>query len=320
MSRHLIVGAGGVGRFTAAALLDLDPAHEVVLASRSGQGPDVPGTTRLALDASDRAAVVAAADGFDVVYNCLNPPYHRWEQEWPPMAEALLAAAEGRTLVTMNNLYVFDEKIRTMSEDTPMRPNGHKGEIRKAMTEKAMAAHAAGRLRYAEARASDFFGPGTTAKSSYLTASILPRARKGKRIFMITGDVDAPHTWSYVPDVGRTLATLGTDAKAAGRIWHVPSNPARSPREVGADIADLAGVKHPAASTVPWPLLRVASLAVPFLRELAETRHQFLYPYHLDSAVTQRELGLRPTPWRDALTGAMRAVDPEGQTTPSTTA
>lgn len=310
MSRHLILGAGAVGRHTAAALLDLDPRSEVVLASRSGRGDTVPGVTRLAVDASDARALTAAADGYDVVYNCINPPsYDRWEQEWPPMAEAVLAAATGRTLVTMGNLYVFDEQIRTMSEDTPMRPNGHKGRLRQQMTEKALAAHAAGTLRYAEARASDFFGPGTTTKTSYLTAAILPRARRGKRVIMPVGDVDAPHTWSYVPDVGRTLATLGTNPDAAGHIWHVPSNPARSPRQVAADVADLVGVRHPKASAVPWPVVRAAGVVVPFARELAETRHQFELRYLLDSEKTQRALGLRPTPWADALRAALAAAD-----------
>lgn len=310
MSRHLIVGAGAVGRHTAAALLELDPTHHVVLASRSGRGETVPGASRLAVDASDARALTAAADGFDVVYNCINPPsYDRWEQEWPPMAEAVLAAATGRTLVTMGNLYVFDEQIRTMGEDTPMRPNGHKGRLRQQMTEKALAAHAAGTLRYAEARAADFFGPGTTARTSYLTATVLPRARRGKRIVMPVGDVDAPHTWSFVPDVGRTLATLGTHPAATGHIWHVPSNPARSPRQVGADVADLAGVKHPKASAVPWALLRPAGVVVPFVREVGETRHQFMRPYLLDSARTQRELGLRPTPWTDALQASLADLD-----------
>jgi nucleoside-diphosphate-sugar epimerase len=309
MSRHLIIGAGGVGRATASALLDLDPSHEVVLASRSGHGPELPGVRRLALDATDRAAVVAAADGFDVVYNAVNPAsYNEWEKQWPPMSEAILAAARGRTLVTMGNLYVFDAATRTMSEDTPMRPNGHKGELRKAMTDTAMAAHAAGDLRYAEARASDYFGPGTTTSTSYVTATILPRARRGKHVFMLTGDVDAPHTWTYVPDVGRTLATLGTREAALGHIWHVPSNPAKSAREVAADVARLSGAKTPGISTVPWPLLRVAGVAVPFLRELSETRHQFMQPYLLDSAATQRALDLHPTPWDDALRAALDAT------------
>ncbi|MHA3701874.1 NAD-dependent epimerase/dehydratase family protein [Jatrophihabitans sp. YIM 134969] len=309
MSRHLIVGAGGVGRATATALLDLDPSHEVVLASRSGTGPDLPGVRRLAVDATDSRAVTEAAEGFDVVYNALNPPsYNEWEQQWPPMAEAILAAAAGKTLVTMGNLYVFDEATRTMAEDTPMRPNGHKGELRRVMTEKAFAAHAAGTLRYTEARASDYFGPGTTTSTSYVTATILPRARRGKHVFMLTGDVDAPHTWTYVPDVGRTLATLGTDARAVGRVWHVPSNPAKSPREVAADVARLSGAKTPGITTVPWPLVRTAGIAVPFLRELGETRHQFTEPYLLESQTTQRELGLAPTPWDDALRAALAAT------------
>jgi nucleoside-diphosphate-sugar epimerase len=308
MTRHLVVGAGGTGRFTATALVDRDAGHEVVLASRSGAGPDVPGTTRLALDASDADALVAAARDFDVVYNCMNPPYHQWDELWPPLAEALLRAAEGRTLVTMANLYVFGPEVRTMREDTPMQPGGHKGRVRQAMTEKALAAHAAGRLRYAEARASDFFGPGTTGNTSYFTRAILPKARAGKRVWMPMGDVDAPHTWTFVPDVGRTLAALGTDERALGHVWHVPSNPPRSPRQAGADVADLCGAPHPAASTVPWPVMRAVGLGVPFVRELRETRHQFLLPYVLESEHTQRVLGLAPTPWHEALRRSLAAT------------
>ena len=77
------------------------------------------------------------------------------------MAEAVLAAATGRTLVTMDNLYVFDEHIRTMARGHPDATERPQGRAASAMTEKALAAHAAGTLRYAEARASDFFGPGT---------------------------------------------------------------------------------------------------------------------------------------------------------------
>ena len=45
----------------------------------------------------------------------------------------------------------------------------------------------------------------------------------------VLGDPDVPHSRTYVPDVGRTLAVLGTDERAWGRPWHVPSATAGEP-------------------------------------------------------------------------------------------
>jgi len=47
--------------------------------------------------------------GAATLYNCANPPYHRWLTDWPPLASALLAASE-RTealLATASNLYGY---------------------------------------------------------------------------------------------------------------------------------------------------------------------------------------------------------------------
>ena len=106
--KHLVVGAGPVGRATAEQLVLA--GHEVVLASRSGHGPDVPGVTRIAVDAADADAVAEAAIGARAIYNCVNPPaYDKWATMWPPIAAALLAAAErtGAVLVTAANLYAY---------------------------------------------------------------------------------------------------------------------------------------------------------------------------------------------------------------------
>jgi hypothetical protein len=36
------------------------------------------------------------AAGAVAIYNCANPAYHRWPSRWPPMAQALLTAADVR--------------------------------------------------------------------------------------------------------------------------------------------------------------------------------------------------------------------------------
>ena len=43
------------------------------------------------------------------MYQVLNPPYHRWEAEFPALQAGVLAAAEGAgaRLVSMENVYLY---------------------------------------------------------------------------------------------------------------------------------------------------------------------------------------------------------------------
>ena len=54
------------------------------------------------------------AEGAAVIYNCVNPPYHRWPADWPPIAASVLGAAErsGAVLVTLSNLYGYGPATR----------------------------------------------------------------------------------------------------------------------------------------------------------------------------------------------------------------
>lgn len=304
MALHTIVGAGAVGTATATALLD--EGHTVRMLTRSGSGPDRPRLEKIQADAGDADALTRAATGAAALYNCVNPPYHRWARDWPPMNAALITAAErtGAGLVTMGNLYSYGRVNAPMSEDTAERPNGVKGEVRRQMWADALAAHNAGRIRATEARASDFGGPGT-AKTSYISVLIVPRVRAGKTVRMLVGDVDAPHSWTFTHDVGRTLAKLGTDDRSWGRVWHVPTNDPCSARQVATEVAELMGMPVPKVVGTPRIVVRAGGLAVPFLRELRETRHQFDHPFVLDSHRTQQTFGLFPTPWTTILAASL---------------
>ena len=105
---HVVVGAGPVGRATAHELVAA--GHEVLLVSRSGAGPDLPGVRRAAADAADADRLVELAAGAVAIYNCVNPSdYTIWPTFWPPVAEAFLVAAErtGAVLVTASCLYGY---------------------------------------------------------------------------------------------------------------------------------------------------------------------------------------------------------------------
>jgi len=67
----------------------------VVLASKSGVGRELPGVKRVAVDATDRRALTALAEGAASLVNAVNPPtYTHWDRDWPPMAAAFLTAAQ----------------------------------------------------------------------------------------------------------------------------------------------------------------------------------------------------------------------------------
>jgi nucleoside-diphosphate-sugar epimerase len=310
MALHVIVGKGPVGTTTADLLTAR--GHRVRVLSRSG-GTSTDAVEHRRVDATDADALAAAADGAAALYNAVNPAYHRWATDWPPVATALLTAAErtGAVLVTMSNLYVYGAPTGPMSPGSPLAATDRKGRVRIAMWREALAAHEAGRVRMTEARAADFVGPQVPAEHSHLVRQ-LPALRRGRRAWVV-GDPDVLRSWAYLPDVAATLATLGTDERSLGRAWHVPSAPPRSQRQALADLAAaLSSPAHPArpvrVSRIPWSVLRGIGLVSPMMREIVDVRHQFDREYVIDASATTATFGLAPTPWDEVVAATAAAV------------
>ena len=303
MTHHLVVGAGPIGSATARRLAD--SGERVVLVSRSGKGPAYPGIELRGLDAADAEQLLDAAADATALYNCANPAYHRWPTDWPPIAAALLAAAErsGAVLATVSNLYGYGPVDGPLTEDLPLAATGRKGRVRARMYADALAAHEAGRVRMTEVRGSDYVGPGA---QSHLGERVVPRLLAGKGVSVL-GDPDQPHSWTYTDDVARMLVTAAGDERAWGRAWHVPSNPARTQREAIADLARVADMAMVPVRAMPGPLLRALGLANPAIRELAETRYQFEHPFVMVSQQAEQTFGLRPTPWDEVLATTLRS-------------
>ncbi|RZU73281.1 nucleoside-diphosphate-sugar epimerase [Micromonospora kangleipakensis] len=303
MALHVIVGAGPVG--TATARLLAERGDRVRVVTRRGTGPEHPAVERVAADAADADRLAALTGGADALYNCANPPYHRWPMDWPPLAAALLTAAErsGAVLATVGNLYGYGPVDGPMTEATPLASTGVKGRVRNRMWADALAAHRAGRARITEVRGSDYLGPGGTS----LPMLVLPRVLAGKRVFLPV-DWNAPHSWTYIDDVARTLIAAATDPRAWGRAWHVPSAPAVAMRELATRAAALAGAPAPKLTRMPYPVLWLGGLADPFARELRETAYQFDRPYLLDSGAATATLGVEPTPLDVSLAETVAAL------------
>ena len=296
MSKHVIVGAGPVG--TATARLLVDRGEEVVLVTRSGSGPEHAAVTRVAADASSSGRMSELAAGAVALYNCANPPYHRWPTDWPPIANSLLTAAErsGAVLVTVSNLYGYGPVTAPMTEDLPLAATGTKGRVRAQMWRDALAAHTAGRVRATEVRSADYVGRGS---ESHLGRAV-PKLLRGRGVSVMRS-ADTLHTWTAVDDVARLLVVVAGDERAWGRPWHTPSNPPRTQREALDDLARIAGLHPVKVSEYSPTLLRALGLFNPMMRELPEVAYQLEQPFVLDSTAAQKTFDLAPTDWETIL-------------------
>ncbi len=295
--RHVIIGAGPVGRATAALLAER--GSEVVVATRSGTDLALPGVTSIRVDATDLEALSAVAEGASVLYNCANPgDYTQWEATWPPLGAALLGAASrtGATYAITGNLYPYGPVDAPMSETLPDAATDHKGILRATLWADALAAHRAGTVRAVEVRGSDYMGPGVGGNGH--VSRLVPRARAGKRAWVLTNP-DTPHTFTDVQDVARLLVAAADDEQAHGRVWHVPSNPARSLRQALGDVLASGGLAAVPVSRIPAPVVALGAVFTPLLRELGELSYQWTRPYLLDDSASRAHFGLEPTPWAE---------------------
>ncbi|MGW1376054.1 NAD-dependent epimerase/dehydratase family protein [Streptomyces sp. NPDC002446] len=293
MSLHVVIGFGPAGAATARLLVE--KGHSVRVITTSGRSAE-PGIEHVALDATDRARLIEAVQGAAAIYSCAAPPYHRWASTWPSLASSVCAAAEatGAVLVMLGNLYGYGPVDGPMTEDLPLAATGTKGRVRAAVWEQARGLHEEGRIKAVEVRASDFFGPGVT-DGGHLAARVIPRLLRGKPVSAL-GDPDAPHSWTYLPDVAAALVEVAGEERAWGRAWHVPTEPALSTREMVDRLAAQSGTGPVAVRRLSPAVLGVVSLLSPLIRELKEIRYQFDRPFVVDARAYEAEFAVRATP------------------------
>ncbi len=302
---HVIVGAGAVGSSTATQLAKA--GEQVRLVTRSGSGPVHPNIERVAADAGDAAALTRLSKDAVAIYNCANPPYHTWPTDWPPMADAMLTAAEasGAPLAITGNLYVYGPVDRPMTEDMPLAAPTVKGRVRVKMWQDAVAAYRSGRISgVTEVRGSDYLSP----RYSVIEMA-MPGLRANKTVWL-PGPLDHPHTFTYTGDMAATLIALARDPRAWGQAWHVPSPAPMSMREVVAKVAEVGGFRLPRLRSYPKAAVRAAGLFDRRTREFVEMCYQWERPFVLDATLTEATFGLSATPVDEAIRASIPAAEP----------
>ena len=300
-AKHVVLGTGAIGRAVAEELLRR--GESVRMVNLSGKMDEVPaGVEVKAADLYDQAKVKEVTRGAKVVYQSAQPNYHEWVEKFPALQKSIIdgLTGSGAKLVIVENLYMYgDTHGAPLTEAMTYNAHTRKGKVRGEISNAAFEAHRAGKLRVTAARGSDFFGPWG-----------LPTAVMGERTFypllngkpaQLIGNIDVPHTHTYIPDFGKVLVILGERDEADGQAWHVPNdNPRITQREMVKLIAVEIGIE-PKMSAMGRTMMRIGGLFIPAAKEVVEMMYEFDQPFIVDSSKFEKTFSMQATPLREAI-------------------
>lgn len=295
MARHVVLGAGPVGRSVVESLVARGIEADVITRS----GTQVPGARAVSLDVLDSTALSKAIAGAGALYQAAQPAYHKWPQEFPAFQDSVVRALRGTdtVLVAVENLYGYGHVAAPLTESLPLVATTRKGKVRSELWRSLQEENAAGRVQTTAGRGSDFFGP--HAAGSVVGDRFFPPLLEGKKAEMM-GNPDALHSYTYVGDFGEALVRLALDERSLGRPWHVPNAPAVSTRRFLEMAASIAGVQPRSVVRTRFQL-RLAGLFIPPARETIEMLYEFENDFVVDHSAYAATFGDHATALSDSL-------------------
>lgn len=276
---NVIFGTGPLGM---AVMRELrrHGVQRIRMVNRSGRLAELAPVEVVKGDASQPSEAIALCKDAEAVYHCAMPTYTNWPQLFPALTAGIMAgaAAADAKLIYGDNLYMYGQVKGPLTENMPYLATGKKGLTRAHMAEALLHAHQSGKVRVAIGRASDYYGPGV--KQSSLGERVFGFALGGKSVDLL-GNVDMPHTYTYIDDFAKGLVTLGQEDRALGEVWHMPSAKTMTTREMLAMLFDELGSTR-SIRTSSRGMVSVIGLFHPMLRELKEVFYEFEQPFILD--------------------------------------
>ncbi|EJL84824.1 nucleoside-diphosphate-sugar epimerase [Herbaspirillum sp. CF444] len=255
-------------------------------------------------DAMQRADVVAAARGVDLIVHAVNPPgYQRWAELILPMIDNSIAAAQdfGARILLPGTIYNYGpDALPHPDEESPQRPVTRKGAIRVEMERRLQAASADG-VRSLIVRAGDFFGP--QAGNNWFSQGMI---KPGKMPTAITnpGKPGLGHQWTYLPDLAETMMQLTEreEALAPFARFHMLGHWDADGMQMVNAIRRAVGNTALPMRSFPWWLLAPAAPFVPLFKEMQEMRYLWQQPVRMENTRLLEVLGNEPhTPLDEAV-------------------
>lgn len=306
----LILGiTGGIGGETARALAATGWAIKALSRDPARAAAVVPGATIITGDCMSAPAVLAAAEGVQVIVHGVHPPrYHNWAGLCMPMLNNTIAAARavGALIFFPGTVYNYGPDAgAVVDEDAPQNPTTRKGKIRVEM-EEALARAANDGVRSIILRAGDFYGP--RGGSSWFS-KIMVKPGRAVRAVTYPGTPGVGHAFAYLPDMATAAAALiaRNDEMAPFETFHFEGHYMKDGRVFAEAISDLVGGAP--IKPLPWAALWVLAPFSEMLRETLEMRFLWRQPLRLDAGKLRAFLGVEPrTPLREALAISLREL------------
>lgn len=252
-------------------------------------------------------SIQAAARGVDTLVYMVGVNYWQFGLHPELMQKTLdgAIAAGVRRIVLIGTVYPYGHaRTSPVKESHPREPHTFKGRMRKAQEDLVLQAHARGHIEAAVLRLPDFYGPGV--RNSLLHRAF-EAAAHGTRADLI-GPIDRPHEFIFVPDAGPVLARLIDTPAAFGRAWHLAGAGTITQRGVVSEIERQTG-RALKLRVAGKPLLRLAGLFNPVMRELAEMHYLLTDPLILDDSALQDLLGpIHKTPYDQGIRASLQAA------------
>lgn len=298
--KNMVFGTGPLAWWVMQTLLE--KGDMVALASRSGKiNKPLPDKVKIhACDATQPDEVAKVCQDMDAVYFCAMPPYTHWPDQFPPLVVGFLkgVARTEAKVIFGDNLYLYGPTQGTkISESISCDATGHKGRTREFVARQFMLAHEREDNRVTIGRASDFYGPQTL--NAALGEMLFRPAFEGNTANLV-GNLDLPHTFSYIKDFAKGLVTLGSNDSAFGEAWHTPNAPTISTREMLGLIEKELEVKikvRAAGNT----MITILGLFSPMIKEVKEMMYTWEEPYIVDHSKFEAAFGATPTSHEKAI-------------------
>jgi nucleoside-diphosphate-sugar epimerase len=294
-----ILGAGGpIGNELAQILVAKKAPVRLV-----GRTPKpFAGAEILAADISDREQTMQAVAGSTVVFLLVGLPYKLsiWQDLWPRiMANTIEACKRARAkLIFFDNVYMYGEVRGPMTEQTPYAPCSKKGVVRAEIASALMDEVKTGNLTAMIARSADFYGPNTkNGVPNVLVFETLAKAATAS--WLVNASV--PHSLTFIPDAARGVAMLAERDSAWNQVWHLPTAPDPPTGKAFIELVAAAFGVPPKYRVLNRPMLRVAGLFDPRVRESYEMLYQSGEPYIFDSTKFAAAFETAATPYSEGV-------------------
>ena len=275
-----ILGTGQLGLAIMQLLLDKNPNENILLVNRTGKlNISIPQNVQvIAADVTSKTDMVTIARKSDLIFSCTDMPYDKWVAFYPATATALAYALSqtNAKLIFADNLYSYGNVMgKEMNEQMPHSAKTKKGKIRAGVINTLLYSGDEFNNRVAFVKAADFIGP--RIHKGIFGKDFLDNVYNEKTVRLF-GNIDLPHTFTYINDFAAAMINLGTANDTFGQIWHVPNAPALS-LDKWVHLFEMVTNKKIKKMVTPKFVIRIAGLFNSFIKELYEMAYQFEYPY-----------------------------------------